>query len=115
RFVEDQYTWVECQRPRERQQLLLAHRQRRATLGNRARIPVGQTLDERIGVHGARGGPHALLVYRRIAEPDVVRNGSREQVNVLENEAEQSAKIGEIQTADVDTIDRDAPARHIVE
>ena len=115
RLVEDQHARIERQRPRERQQLLLPHRQRRAALGDRARIAVRQPLDERLGMDGARRTPHALVVDRRVAEPDVVGDGAGEQVHVLQHQAEQAAHVVEIELADVDAVDRDPPALHVVE
>ena len=114
-LVENQDARIEGQRARERQQLLLPDRQRRAALGDRARVAVRQPLDERLGVHRARRAAHALVVDRRVAEADVVGDRAREQVHVLQHQAEQPAHVGEIELADVDAVDRDPAARHVVE
>ena len=88
RLVEDQHARVERQRAGERQQLLLADRQRRAALGDRAREPVRQAVDEAAGVHRVGRAAHRLVVERR-AQPDVARDRAGEQVHVLQHEAEQ--------------------------
>ena len=65
RLVEDQDARIERQRARERQQLLLADRQRRAALGDRRRVAARQPLDERVGVH--RAPPRARTCSSSIA------------------------------------------------
>ena len=115
RLVEDQHARVERERARERQQLLLPDRERRAALGDRARVAVRQPVDERVGVDGARRRAHALVVDRRVARADVVGDRAGEQMHVLQHEAEEPAQIVERQIADVDAVHQDPPARHVVE
>ena len=115
RFVEDEHARVEGERSRKRQQLLLAHRQRRAALGDRTGISVCHPGDEPIGMDRRRRPPHALVVDRSVAETDVVGDRSREQVHVLQDQAEQPAHVGQIERAHVDAVDRDAPPAHVVE
>ncbi|MNC87625.1 hypothetical protein D3C83_33610 [compost metagenome] len=88
RLVENEDARVERERPRERQQLLLADRQCRAALGDDGLEPVRQPVDEPIRVHGGEGAPDLCVADLRVAETDIGCNGPREQVHVLQDEAE---------------------------
>jgi hypothetical protein len=114
RFVEYEHAGIEGQRPRERQQLFLPHRQGRPALGDRARVAVGKAFDEPIGVNRVRRRADARIVDAHVAETDVVGHRSRKQVHVLQHEAEQPAQIGGIEMADVDAVHRNPPP-HVVE
>ena len=66
-------------------------------------------------MHRPRRAPDAFVVDRRVAEPDVVGDRAREQVHVLQHEAEQPAQLAQVELPDVHAVDRDAPALHVVE
>ena len=74
RLVQDEHARIEGEGAREREQLFLPHRERRAALGNGARISIGHPGNERLGMNRRRGVPHPLVVNRRVAQPDVVGN-----------------------------------------
>jgi len=59
-------------------------------LGDGARVSLGQPVDESIRVHGLSGPSHAFVVYRRLAQPDVVRDRAGKEVNVLQDQAEEA-------------------------
>ena len=114
-LVENQDTRVERQRAGERQQLFLPDRQRRAALRDCALVPFRQSQNERLGVHRARSPLQPLIVNRRVSKADVVRNRAREQMHILQDEAEQPAQLGEIELANVDAVHQNPAAPHVVE
>ena len=61
-----------------------------------------------------RRSADARIVDARVAEADVVGYRPREQVHVLQHEAEQAAQIGGIEIADVDAVDRDPTTPDVV-
>ncbi len=115
RLVEDENPRVERQRPREREELLLPDRQRRAALGDRALVSERHPFDEAVGVHRRRRTPDIVIADRRVAKANVVGNRSGEQVDVLQHQAEQPAQLVERQLADVDAVDENPPAADVVE
>src|SRR6516164_2688266 len=115
RLVQNEHTRIERQSSREGEQLLLTNRERRPSLRDRAGIPVRQTADERVRMDGLRRAPDTLVVDRRLAQTDVVRDRSAEEVHILQHQAEQTAQLAQIQLPDVDAVNRDAPSLDVVE
>ena len=63
-----------------------------------------RSMNRRRARRRARAAP--LVVDRVVAQPDVAGDGAREQVDVLQHEAEQRAQVREVHLADVDAVDR---------
>ena len=59
--------------------------------------------------------PHLVVRDTAVAEADVVGDRAREQMHVLEHEAEHAAQLREIELADVDAVNRDPPSLNVVE
>ena len=93
-LVENQHRRVERERTGKRQQLLLPDRQRGAALGHRRVQALRQPIDKCVGVDGRDGAPHAVIVDRPVAEPDVAGDRAREQVHVLQHQAESCSEAG---------------------
>jgi hypothetical protein len=114
-FVEDQHARIEGERAREREQLFLADRQRRAALGHRARVAVRQPLDERLGVHGPRRLAHAFVVNRELPSRMLSAIVPENRCNVLQHQAGESANLARSRSRIVHAVDRDPPPLHVVE
>ena len=116
RLVEDQDARVERQRARERQQLLLADRERRAALGDRRVVAVRQALDERVGVDGRRGAPD-LRSSVMPASPSRMLSAivPENRWTSCSTRLKSPRSSCEIQLADVDAVDENPPALHVVE
>ena len=66
-------------------------------------------------MHRGRRLPHAFIVDRGIAEPDVVGNRAGKQMDVLEHQTEEAANVSHIELADVDAVNADPAALDVVE
>ena len=88
---------------------------RRAALGDRRAVPVRQLRDERVRVHGLRRPAHLLVAERRVAQTDVVGDRPREQMDVLQHEADEAPQIRKVELANVHAVHGDAPAVDVVE
>ncbi len=114
-LIENQHRRVERQRARERQQLLLADRQRRAPFRHRRVVTAGKRLDETVGVNGLAAASRTRCgVDRIVSEADIAGDRAGKEMHVLQDEPEELAKLGEIHVADVDAVDQNPAARHVV-
>ena len=109
RLVEHQHLRVERQGAGEREQLLLARRERGAPLRHLGVEPARQAVDERARVRGVGSGAHRRVAARGRAESYVVADGAREQEHVLQHQAEAAPQRVQRNLADVDAVDGDAP------
>ena len=115
RLVEDEDRRVGEERPRDRQELLLARGQVRRVVVDDRVVAVGQRPHEVVDV-GGLGGGHDLLVGRGLAAVgDVLADRAVEQPRVLEDHAERAAQVVAGHLARVDAVDRDPPAVELVE
>ena len=115
RLVQNQDTWVEGQRTGERQQLLLPDRQRRAPLGDRAVVSERQSFDERARMHRCGGPPDLIVGDGGAAEANVARDRAREQMHILQDEAEDRSQVLQPHLPDIDAIHQNAALADIVE
>ena len=116
RLVEDEHAGIERQRARERQQLLLPDRQRRAALGHRRR--------RARAAGGRRTSPHAPPRARVAPSSSVIASWPSRTLPAIvpENRCTSCStrpncarRSREVQLADVHAVDRDAPLLHVVE
>ena len=114
-LVQDEDARVEGQRPGEGQQLFLADRQGRATLRDRARVSERQPLDEAVRMDGLCRRPDLLVGDRCPPQADVRGNRAREQVDILQHQAEHRAQLVERHVPDVDAIYQDPPLADVIE
>ncbi len=114
-LVEDQHGRIECQRPGERQQLLLPDRERGAPLRDGRIVAARQRRDEAVRVHRPGGLAHPGVGDVVVAEADVAGDRAREQMNVLQHEPEQPAQPGRTHVAHIGAVHDDPSARHVVE
>src|SRR6185369_4438927 len=114
-LVEDKHGWIERERTREREELLLPDRERRAALGDGRIEARGQPIDEPAGVHGLHRASDRTLVNRLVAQTHVASNRSGKQVHVLQHQSKQRSELMEVHIADIDTADRDPTFLRIVE
>ena len=114
-LIQHQHRPIEGERPREREQLLLPHRQRCPTLAERRIQPCGQPIDEPVGSHGRGCAPDVGVPEPRLTEADVRRDAAREEVDVLQHEAEERPHVLERELADVGPVHEDASAADVVE
>ena len=77
--------------------------------------PSGSAADEAVGVDGGDGALDVAARQRRPAQADVVGDAAREEIHVLQHQAADAAQLGEVELADVDAVDEDAPALDVVE
>ena len=89
-FVQDEDARRDGEGSREREELLLTDRQRRAPFGNRRLVAFRQPLDEPIRVHRPGGRANLVVIDVLVAESDVAGDRSGKQVDVLEHEPEQA-------------------------
>ena len=92
RVVKDQDTRVEQQRPRDRDTLLLAARERYATLADPFVVAGGQTHDEVVDARRLRGSLDFFLGGVGASVGDVVANRADEQEHVLLHDADRLAQ-----------------------
>jgi hypothetical protein len=100
-FVEDQDRRILQQRARDRHALTLAAGERAATFADAGLQTFGLVLDEIEGL-GALACRTQLLVGRvRLSDPEILRNRTVEQQDLLKDDADVAAEGRELQAADV--------------
>ena len=102
-------------RPRDRDPLTLAARQRVSPLADHGVVPVRQLADEVVRVRRLRRRDHLLQRRLRQAVADVVQHRAVEQVRILEHHADLPAVVPGVELAHVHAVDPDRAARHVVE
>ena len=107
---------IERQRARERQQLLLADRQRRAALGDRAARsrPAARSM-KRSAWTAARRRPHLLVGDRRVPSRMFAAIVPENRCTSCSTRLNSRRSSCEVHLADVDAVDEDAPAGDVVE
>ena len=110
RLVEQQDRRVDELGPGERDQLALAGRERAAALGDLVVVGAGQRGDEVVGADRARRRLDLGVGRLGPAVGDVVADRAGEEEGLLRHVAELVAVGGEVEVAQVDAVDRDAPS-----
>ena len=113
-FVEDEEARIVREGAGEIDQLALADGQRGAALVDGGADPLGKGLDEIGETNLADGVFDGLAVDAGSSEANVGFNGAGEKEGILENDAEVSAQVLDIDFADVDAVQEDLAALNIV-
>ncbi len=115
RLVEHHDGRVPDHRARDSDPLALPTRQRRPALADDRVVPLGQGLDERVGVRLRRGGDDVVAGRLRAAVGDVLPDGRMEQLRLLQHEGDVLAEGAGRHLADVDAVDEHLAAGGVVE
>ena len=104
-FIKYQYLRVKCQRTGKRNKLFLADRQSGTAFPQFEIVRVRQMADELIGTDLGRGPANAVVADFLTTEPDVIRDRTAEQENVLQHDGERGPQVFQVPIANIDTID----------
>jgi len=115
RFIQDQDARIGQDRPGDGQHLALALAQIPGALGEHRLVAVRQVADEGIGVGHFGGGDDLSVGGVQPPVADVLHDGFREEVGVLEHNAQLAAQIGALHLPDVGAVDGDPARVHVVE
>ena len=115
RFVQDQNRRVLQEHPRNGQALLLAAGQFHPPLADDRVHAVGHVGDGFLQASTVRGVDDVGFGSAEAAIGDVVADGAREQEHVLLDNADLATQRGQRHRADVDAVDGDTAAFHVVE
>src|SRR5229473_8434659 len=114
-FVEDEEAGIVGEGAGEIDELALADGKRGAALVDAGADAFGERFDEIGEADFADGLLDGRAVNTGRAEADVGFNGAGEEEGILEDDAEEAAKILQIDFADVDAVEQDLAALNVVE
>ena len=113
--IEQQDPRVEQHRPGDGQALALSAREIEAPFPQRRVVPLRELLDELVGT-GDAGGPFDVFAGDvGTTEGDVRRNGVAEEKRFLKHNADLPTEGGDVELAEVVTVDEDPPGGGVVE
>ena len=113
-LVQDQHRGTGNGRPRDGKKLSLSLGEIRAVAVKQGSVSVRQAADEGIRVGDARGLPHLRVRGIQSAVADVVRDGSREQVGILNDHGKGTAQVVLFDSADVQAVIGDGSGLNLV-
>ena len=115
RFVQDHDGRIGNRRPRNGNQLTLSLRQVGRLVTEHRVVPFGQARDKVVRVGKLCRGD-ALLVRRiQFSVTDVLHNGARKQVCILQNDAQRTAQVCLFDLIDIDAVVADLAVGDVVE
>ena len=115
RLVQDEQVGVGQRRAGDGQQLALPLAETAAPLAQSRLVPLGQPLDEVVGLGQLGRRDHLIVTRLGPPEANVVHHRIVEEKTVLEHQADLAAQAVERDIAHVHAVDGDAAAGHVVE
>jgi hypothetical protein len=115
RFVEDENAWIRKQCASDRDALAFASGERLASFAHERIVPIGELKDEIVGLGRACRGDDLLAGRIGASISDILGDRAEEQKRLLKNDAYIAAVFADRVFADIDTIDANRAACHIVE